>query len=614
MSTRLGDRARAPIKNTIKPLLGGGESPLWHAFLAVLVGAVAGVGALVFRVLIAIVHNGLFYGVFSIHYNANVHSSASPWGAGIVLVPVVGAVVVAFVVKHFAPEAKGHGVPEVMDAIYYKRGVIRPAVAAVKALASSISIGSGGSVGREGPIVQIGAAFGSTLGQLLPLAEWQRMTLIACGAGGGIAATFNTPIGGVLFAVELILPEISARTLIPVLISTGSATFISRLVFGINPAFNIPALATYGSTVTDPRALAIYAVLGVVLGVASILFIRALYGFEDLFDRMPGNYYSRHIIGMAAIGAMFYLLMYFTGHYYVEGVGYATVQDVLSGGLALPLFLFVLMLLKILATSVTIGSGASGGVFSPSLFIGATLGASYAGLINFIWPGLHIDPAAMGVVGMGGLVGGATGAVVTGIVMIFEMTRDYHVIIPLMLAGSIAYGIRRIYMDASIYDLKLVRRGHYIPKALQTNLYLMHTVGELISTPILRIGRRPNLRRLQSILRRSKRPPHVVVVSRGRIDGVIVADKARRMDLSHGIEPALADYGETRYLVVSADEAVFDIVTRLRDALADIALVTDNGELHAPEEILGVLTWADVASGSVLPRPLLERKRRRQRD
>lgn len=613
MSTRFGDRARAPINKTLRPLLGGAESPLWHAFLAVLVGAVAGIGALVFRMLIAIVHNGLFYGIFSTAYDANRHSMVSPWGAGIILAPVAGAVVVAFLVKHFAPEAKGHGVPEVMDAIYYKRGIIRPAVAAVKALASSISIGSGGAVGREGPIVQIGSAFGSTLGQLLPLAEWQRMTLIACGAAGGIAATFNTPIGGVLFAVELILPEISARTLVPTLIATGSATFISRLVFGAHPAFDIPALATYDTTITDPRALAMYAALGVVLGIASIIFIRALYGFEDLFERMPGNYYSRHVIGMLAVGVTMYLLLRFTGHYYIQGVGYATVQDVLNGSLTMPLFLFVLMALKILATSVTIGSGASGGVFSPSLFIGATLGASYAGLVNFIWPSVQIDPAATGVIGMAGLVGGATGAVVTAIVMIFEMTRDYHVIIPLMIAVSIAYGIRRIYMEASIYDLKLIRRGHYIPAALQTNLYLMHTVGELISTPVMRIGRHPNLQRLKKILRRLRRPPHVVVSAHGRVEAVIVADKARRMDLSQGFEHALAEYGETRYIVVSADEAVFDIVTRLRDALCDIALVTDTGELHMPEEILGILTWADVASGSVLPRPLLERKRRRQR-
>jgi CIC family chloride channel protein len=182
-----------------------------------------------------------------------------------------------------------------------------------------------------------------------------------------------------------------------------------------------------------------------------------------------------------------------------------------------------------------------------------------------------------------------------------------------MIAVSIAYGIRRIYMESSIYDLKLIRRGHYIPQALQTNLYLQHTAGELISTPVLRVGPDPNLNRLRKILRRLRRPPHVVVVERGKVETIVVADKARRMSLSRGFAQALEEFGEKRHIVVSADDVVFDIVARLRDALCDVALVTDNGEMNNPEEILGILTWADVASGSVLPRPLLERKRRQQR-
>jgi CIC family chloride channel protein len=193
------------------------------------------------------------------------------------------------------------------------------------------------------------------------------------------------------------------------------------------------------------------------------------------------------------------------------------------------------------------------------------------------------------------------------------MTRDYHVIIPLMIAVSITYGIRRIYMESSIYDLKLIRRGHYIPNALQTNLYLMHTAGELIATPVLRIGCHPNIARLRTLLRRLRRPPHLLVVERGAIKAVVVADKARRMELSQGFAQAVEEFGATRYIVVSADDVAFDIVAQLRGSLSNLALVTDDGELNAPEEVLGILTWSDVASGSVLPRPLLERKRRQQR-
>ncbi|MDD2336136.1 MAG: chloride channel protein [Geobacteraceae bacterium] len=202
--------------------------PLTFLLLSVLVGVIAGLGAVFFRALIALFHNLLFLGTVSAAYNANIHTPVSPWGPFVILVPVVGAVGVAFLVKNFAPEAKGHGVPEVMDAIHYQKGTIRPVVAVIKSLASALSIGSGGSVGREGPIIQIGSAFGSTVGKLLRMSPYERIILIAAGAGGGIAATFNTPVGGMLFAVELLLQEVSVKTLVPVAVSTVTAPTSAR--------------------------------------------------------------------------------------------------------------------------------------------------------------------------------------------------------------------------------------------------------------------------------------------------------------------------------------------------------------------------------------------------
>ena len=177
----------------------------------------------------------------SFFYDASRFTPPSPWGALVILVPVIGALGVTFIVNNFAPEAKGHGVPEVMDAIYYQRGIIRPIVAVAKSLASALAIGSGAAVGREGPIIQIGSALGSTFGQMIRMSMGQRIILVAAGAGAGIAATFNTPIGGVLFATELMLPEISVNTFLPVAIATGTATFIGRLFFGTQPAFRFPA-------------------------------------------------------------------------------------------------------------------------------------------------------------------------------------------------------------------------------------------------------------------------------------------------------------------------------------------------------------------------------------
>jgi len=211
--------------------------------LALVLGIVTGMGAVLFRDLIGLLHNLFFYGHFTLSYDANVFTAPSRWGAWVILAPVIGAVIVTFLVSNFAPEAKGHGVPEVMDAIYYKEGAIRPIVALVKSLASAVAIGSGSSVGREGPIIQIGSALGSTLGQIIRMPIGQRITMVAAGAGAGIAATFNTPIGGVMFAIELMLPEVSVSSFLPVAIATGAATFVGRWSLGEQPAFLVPAMA-----------------------------------------------------------------------------------------------------------------------------------------------------------------------------------------------------------------------------------------------------------------------------------------------------------------------------------------------------------------------------------
>jgi chloride channel protein, CIC family len=371
-------------------------------------------------------------------------------------------------VKNFAPEAKGHGVPEVMDAVHHRQGVIRPVVSVVKALASALSIGSGGSIGREGPIIQIGASFGSTIGQLLKLPVWQRITLIAAGAGGGIAATFNTPVGGVLFALEIVLSEMSARTLVPVVTATAVATYVGQLFFGTHPSFYIPSLEIVFFALAKPLALIAYAGLGVCAGAISALFIWSVYACERFFEkRVKGGYYVQHAIGMLAVGAVIYGLMRGFGHYYVEGVGYATIQDILGGSEYSIYLLLLLFAAKLLATSLTLGSGASGGVFSPSLFLGATAGAVWGVALRHLFPALGVSPAAFAVAGMAGVVGGSTGAALAAIVMIFEMTLDYTVILPMTLTVAIAYWVRHSLVVDSIYTRKLTQRGETVPGSLR---------------------------------------------------------------------------------------------------------------------------------------------------
>jgi len=574
--------------------------------LAATVGFVAGGGAVVFRGLISLFHNFFFLGRFSFFYSANAHTPASPWGVWVILVPVAGAVLVAFLVKNFAPEAKGHGVPEVTDAIYYQRGVIRPIVALVKALASSISIGSGGSVGREGPIIQIGSAFGSTLGQIVRMPEWQRLTLVACGAGGGIAATFNTPIGGMLFAIELILPEVSARTLVPVAIATGGATFIGRMAFGDHPSFDIPALAIPSAHAIPPMAYLAYIVLGLLLGLVAVLYIRSLYKIEDLFERIPGNYYTRHVTGMLLVGLMIYSSMHYFGHYYVEGIGYATVQDTLTGALTDPRLMLVLFAAKLIATSITLGSGGSGGIFSPSLFMGAVLGAAFAVLMNRIAPGLHLDVPGTAVIGMACVVGAATGAVLTSVVMIFEMTRDYNVIIPVIVGVAFAYGTRSLLNADSIYTAKLTRRGHFIPASMQTNLYMLRTAIDFINVPLMRVAADADVSTLYQSVRSVWPVPHVLVNDGEKLHAVLPSTLLRlQMRLKSDGKTRIGDIKGSPYVVVSGDAQLFDIVAMMRTQHRDVALITRGGELQRVDDVLGVVTWADIIEHSNLPHQML---------
>jgi chloride channel protein, CIC family len=561
--------------------------------ISVLVGVVTGLGAVAFRGLIGFFHNLFFLGRLSVVYDASVHTPNSPWGPFVVLVPVLGALGVAFLVQNFAPEAKGHGVPEVMDAVYYHKGVIRPVVALIKSVASAVSIGSGGSVGREGPIVQIGSAFGSTLGQIIRMPTWQRITLIGAGTGGGIAATFNTPIGGLLFAAELMLHEVSVRTIVPVAISTATATYIGQIFFGPRPSFVIPRFETPYFHLYNPMVLLSYLVLGVILGILSAVYIKSIYGFEDFFnERIRGSYYIRHGIGMFLVGVMIYLLMMIQGHYYIEGIGYATVQDILSGTLSQPTLLLLLFILKLLATSLTLGSGASGGIFSPSLYLGAALGGAYGMISQQLFPGLGIDPPAFAVAGMAGIAGGATGAPMAAIVMIFEMTLNYNVIIPMTITVALSYGVRKILSKESIYTMKLVRRGHYMPEALEANFHHVKRARDVMDTHLATVSASSTLNEFVRIaVERTAVSSFLVEDSQGSILGVLSKHAVIMLGAlgRSGGSVTLGEITNKNYVIVSEETILLDVIGRMHANKVSIALVTVGSEAPRAINVKGLI-------------------------
>jgi CIC family chloride channel protein len=417
--------------------------------LGLLVGIVGGVGAVAFRELIVGVTT-VATGQSDYGLAARVPNPHVPW-LGIwfvVLAPVVGGLLYGPLISRFAPEARGHGVPEVMLAVSEDGGRIRIRVAAVKALGSALCIGTGGSVGREGPIVQIGSALGSGLGQLLDLPESRVRLLVACGAAAGISATFNAPVAGVFFALELILGEFEVEAFGVVVLASVTADVIGRAAFGSQPFLTLPtfqqqSLWEYG----------LYAGLGVLAAVSATAFVKTLYGFEDTADAIwKGPRWLRPAVGGLLLGGLLLVLpqMY--------GVGYPVLRHAVGGGYAL-WFLIGLLVGKLVATSLTMAIGGSGGVFAPSLFMGAMLGTAYGDSISRFAPHLTGQPGAYGLVGMGAFFAAASRAPITAVLIIFELTGDYHIILPLMVAIVVATWMASKLAQDSIYTLKLRRRG-----------------------------------------------------------------------------------------------------------------------------------------------------------
>ena len=411
--------------------------------LAVAVGALAGIGDVVFLWLLKSIQSLSWGGAWSMEWI----SSRPAWL--ILLVPTAGGVLVGLLVFYGAREAKGHGVPEVMEAVVVRSGVIRPRVVVVKFIASAITIGTGGSVGREGPIVQIGAALGSTIGQWFRLDGARLKTLVGCGAAAGIAATFNAPLAGALFAAEIVLlGEFGVGQFSPIVISSVLATVISRNVLGNEPAFVVPQ-----HELVSFWELGFYAFLGLASGVVAHLFVKVLYWSEDFFD---GIRIRQQWILPSVGGLMLGTLGIFAPQ--VLGGGYETITNALSGNLPLTLLL-ALVGLKLIATSITLGSGASGGIFAPSLYLGAMTGGLVGEFAHFLFPSLVAGSGAYALVGMGAVVAAGTRAPLTAILIIFELTSDYKLILPLMGSCIIATLVASRLNRESIYTLKLVQRG-----------------------------------------------------------------------------------------------------------------------------------------------------------
>ena len=442
-----------------------------HLFMvvaAVFVGLAGALGAVLFRLLIRTVQAVAFEGSEGISnlVEEGIAAEASDplaaanelaWYAR-VAIPAIGGLLVGPLIYFFAREARGHGIPEVMKAVAIRGGVIRPRIVAVKALASALSIGTGGSVGREGPIVQIGSAFGSSLGQWLGLNTAAVRTLVGCGAAAGISATFNAPIAGAIFAAEIIVGDFAVVQFTPIVISSVVASVVTRYAIGNHPAFIVPDYE-----IVSPFELLPYMLAGVVAGLVAVTFIRTLNFSEELFEKVPMPEWSRAALG----GALVVCIAIWLPNVY--GVGYTTISAALAGSLPWAL-MATLVIAKIMATSITIGSGGSGGVFAPSLFLGAMAGGVVGHGVENYFPGATASSGAYALVTMGAVVAAATHAPVSAIIIIFELTQTIDIVPALMTACVVSTLVSQLSYRDSIYTTKLRRQGIDIFEAKHPNV------------------------------------------------------------------------------------------------------------------------------------------------
>ena len=557
-----------------------------------------GFGAVALRALIGFFHNVFYNGTFSFLYDANVTEGPSRFGDLVFLSPILGGLVVVFLVERFAPEAKGHGVPEVMDSVFYKRGNIRGKVAIVKALASALSIGSGAAVGREGPIIQIGAALGSAFAQGIKLSTWQKITLLSAGAGAGIAATFNTPLGGVLFALEILLPEVSNRTFLPVVIATGAATTIGRILIGPNPAFAVSDIQLSLAPAINIQETIAFVLLGILCGVASWAFIRLLVVMEDGFPKLPGNVYTQNIVGMLIIGLMMVALTHAFGHSYIDGVGYSVIQSILDQKLTMASLLALLFVLKLLATTISLGCGASGGIFSPSLYLGATLGAAFAAVAAVLLPHAGLTASSAAIVGMAAMVGAGTGGVMTAIVMVFEMTRDYAIIVPVIVAVAVAAGVRRSLIGETIYTIKLRHRGHRIPKERHINLYLVKQAQDIMERRFIVAKAGTTLK--DALAAEDTDDLRAIIVEReGRIAGLIPPRSGLWREARSNPDLLVERFVESRVVVCRDVDLLSLVFARLKRHRSGAAIIFHGVERPRVRDIVGIITKRAIADAVI---------------
>lgn len=541
--------------------------------LALIVGLTAGYAAIGLRYLIGYLQNLILLGETSFDLVSTMQHTREYW---ILLILPIGLMVSAFITRTFSKESVGHGVPEVIEAVMTKGGKMRKRVAVVKTAASSVTIASGGSVGWEGPIVQIGSVFGSALSSFLNLRPKLVKTLVGCGGAAAIAASFNTPIAGVIFAIEIIILELKTKSFIPLVIASVAGTVVSRHYLGNEPAFTSPEYALVSN-----HELFFYLLLGILSGVVGVMVIKFLYACEDKFEKAPGHYLFKAMFGGLVVAGI--------GVFYPEvlGVGYETIDSAIHQHSSFQL-MFYLIFLKIIAMSFTIAAGGSGGVFAPSLFIGAMLGGSFGYIVNWLYPSITAPFGAYALVGMAGMFSATSRATFTAIVILFEMTLDYSIILPLMLVCVAADQVSWLLFRESVYSYKLTRKGISYVSDIGVNVMSITLVKDIMTTEVEALRSNMSFDEIKDIAQNSTHAVYPVVNEKQQLQGVVHQNDLKTY--LNAQEASLESYIKKSKVVVGPTDNVAKAIEKI-DKSRDPRILVVNKKTN---KLLGIVSPVDL--------------------
>ena len=489
------------------------------------------------------------------------------------LTAMAGALAVALLAR-WAPAIRGHGIPETMEAVLERQSRIAPRVAVAKPISAALAIGTGGPFGAEGPIIVTGGAAGSLLGQLLPVSPSERKILLASGAAAGMAATFGAPMAAVVLAVELLLFEFSTRALLPLVLAASVAGAMHQVLFGADPLFSVPTQDFPGLS-----TLPVFALLGLTSGLVACVIARGLFLFEAGFRRLPVGELWHPVIGAAGFGLVGLAAPR------ALGVGYDAIGDVLQARMALTA-VAVLAGAKLLAWWIALASGTSGGTLAPILLISAGFGSLFGAAVEHLAPGLGVSATACALVAMAAVFGSATRASFTGIVFVFELTRDYEAVVPLMVATALACVVTTALMSESLMTEKLARRGLRVANHYEVDALTTASVRQIMSAPVRTVCADTSVAAAQETILSGGHSAYPVVDEHGAILGMV--SRGDLLELDEGGQDRIVDHASRDVVAIQPSALARDALHLMLEEEVDHLPVTDHGRL------VGIVTRTDI--------------------